>query len=186
MRSLLDREQHRLDALRSPARAGPARTSMLDQRAAEVAALRDRAGRMPATTGSTAADERPAAHAGPAARALPGGDAGARVRDRAARRRPRACAPRPTSRRATTLRVRLAERRADGDGRVTHHDRDDEAELRAGPHRAGRVVEQLEAGGSTLEESLALWERGEKLADVCQRWLDGARARLDAARPTRA
>lgn len=44
------------------------------------------------------------------------------------------------------------------------------------------VVEKLEAGGSTLEESLALWERGETLATVCQRWLDGARARLDAAR----
>ena len=44
------------------------------------------------------------------------------------------------------------------------------------------VVEKLEAGGTTLEESLALWERGEKLADTCQRWLDGARARLDAAR----
>ena len=46
------------------------------------------------------------------------------------------------------------------------------------------VVEKLEAGGSTLEESLALWERGEALAAVCQRWLDGARARLDSARPT--
>jgi exodeoxyribonuclease VII small subunit len=44
------------------------------------------------------------------------------------------------------------------------------------------VVERLEAGGTTLEESLALWERGERLADVCQRWLDGARARLDRAR----
>jgi exodeoxyribonuclease VII small subunit len=44
------------------------------------------------------------------------------------------------------------------------------------------VVEKLEAGGSTLEESLALWERGETLAAVCQRWLDGARTRLDAAR----
>ena len=47
------------------------------------------------------------------------------------------------------------------------------------------VVEKLEAGGTTLEESLALWERGEKLADTCQRWLDGARARLDAARQER-
>jgi exodeoxyribonuclease VII small subunit len=45
------------------------------------------------------------------------------------------------------------------------------------------VVEKLEAGGSTLEESLALWERGEHLAAVCQQWLDGARARLDAVRP---
>jgi exodeoxyribonuclease VII small subunit len=43
------------------------------------------------------------------------------------------------------------------------------------------VVRALEAGGTTLEESLALWERGEKLATLCQEWLDGARARLDAA-----
>jgi len=43
------------------------------------------------------------------------------------------------------------------------------------------VVRRLEAGGATLEESLALWERGEALAKVCQGWLDGARARLDAA-----
>ena len=47
------------------------------------------------------------------------------------------------------------------------------------------VVERLEAGGSSLEESLALWERGEQLADICQRWLDGARARIDAARAAR-
>jgi exodeoxyribonuclease VII small subunit len=43
------------------------------------------------------------------------------------------------------------------------------------------VVRRLEAGGASLEDSLALWERGEQLARVCQRWLDGARARLDAA-----
>ncbi|NHC45778.1 exodeoxyribonuclease VII small subunit [Motilibacter aurantiacus] len=43
------------------------------------------------------------------------------------------------------------------------------------------VVRRLEAGGTTLEEALALWERGERLAAVCQEWLDGARRRLDAA-----
>ncbi|HEX5588156.1 MAG TPA: exodeoxyribonuclease VII small subunit [Acidimicrobiia bacterium] len=43
------------------------------------------------------------------------------------------------------------------------------------------VVRALEAGGTTLEESLALWERGEKLAAICQEWLDGARRRLDTA-----
>ncbi|MEV5887613.1 exodeoxyribonuclease VII small subunit [Streptomyces sp. NPDC052020] len=43
------------------------------------------------------------------------------------------------------------------------------------------VVRRLEAGGTTLEESLALWERGEELAKICRRRLDGARARLDAA-----
>ncbi|MET7425291.1 exodeoxyribonuclease VII small subunit [Dactylosporangium sp. NPDC005555] len=42
------------------------------------------------------------------------------------------------------------------------------------------VVEKLESGGAALEESLALWERGEQLALICQRWLDTARARLTA------
>jgi exodeoxyribonuclease VII small subunit len=41
------------------------------------------------------------------------------------------------------------------------------------------VVRRLEAGGATLEESLALWERGEELAKLCRNWLEGARARLD-------
>lgn len=45
------------------------------------------------------------------------------------------------------------------------------------------VVRRLEAGGVTLEESLALWERGEVLARICQEWLDGAKARLEAAAP---
>ncbi|MGI5214233.1 exodeoxyribonuclease VII small subunit [Plantactinospora sp. CA-290183] len=47
------------------------------------------------------------------------------------------------------------------------------------------VVERLEAGGTSLEESLALWERGERLAEICQGWLDGARERIDAARQVR-
>ncbi|MFD2079298.1 exodeoxyribonuclease VII small subunit [Actinopolymorpha cephalotaxi] len=47
------------------------------------------------------------------------------------------------------------------------------------------VVRQLEAGGTTLEESLRLWERGEELAAICQGWLDGARARLEAARASK-
>jgi exodeoxyribonuclease VII small subunit len=44
------------------------------------------------------------------------------------------------------------------------------------------VVRRLEAGNSTLEEALSLWERGEALAKVCQDWLDGARARIEAAK----
>ena len=44
------------------------------------------------------------------------------------------------------------------------------------------VVARLEAGGTTLEDSLALWERGEALAALCQGWLVDARTRLDAAR----
>ena len=45
-----------------------------------------------------------------------------------------------------------------------------------------RVVGELEQGSATLEQSLALWERGEALAARCEEWLIGARARLDAAR----
>ena len=45
-----------------------------------------------------------------------------------------------------------------------------------------RVVNELEQGSSTLEQSLALWERGEALAGRCEEWLLGAKARLDAAR----
>jgi exodeoxyribonuclease VII small subunit len=43
------------------------------------------------------------------------------------------------------------------------------------------VVRKLESGGQTLEQSLALWERGEELADICQHWLDSASSRLDTA-----
>jgi exodeoxyribonuclease VII small subunit len=45
-----------------------------------------------------------------------------------------------------------------------------------------RVVTELEQGAPTLEESLALWERGEALANRCEQWLRGAKQRLDAAR----
>lgn len=44
------------------------------------------------------------------------------------------------------------------------------------------VVETLESGGISLEESMALWERGEALAARCQSWLDAAKAKLDAVR----
>ncbi len=47
-----------------------------------------------------------------------------------------------------------------------------------------QVVNSLETGGATLEQSLLLWERGEVLAGICQEWLDGARAKLDSIRPT--
>jgi exodeoxyribonuclease VII small subunit len=47
------------------------------------------------------------------------------------------------------------------------------------------VVKKLEAGGLSLEQSLELWERGEKLAGICGEWLDGARARLTAAMAAR-
>lgn len=43
------------------------------------------------------------------------------------------------------------------------------------------IVQKLETGGGSLEESLTLWERGEVLAGICQQWLNGARERLAAA-----
>ena len=43
------------------------------------------------------------------------------------------------------------------------------------------IVAKLEAGGQSLEDSLALWERGEQLADICQHWLDNASERLEQA-----
>lgn len=47
------------------------------------------------------------------------------------------------------------------------------------------AVRRLEAGGLTLEESLKVWERGERLAAICMEWLEGARARLAAAMAAR-
>ena len=54
------------------------------------------------------------------------------------------------------------------------------------PYEAARaelveVVAKLESGGVPLAESMALWERGEELARICQTWLDGARERLESA-----
>ncbi len=47
------------------------------------------------------------------------------------------------------------------------------------------VVAALEQGGISLEESIALWERGEALAARCDEWLIGAKARLEAAKKNR-
>lgn len=48
-----------------------------------------------------------------------------------------------------------------------------------------QVVTALESGGLSLEESLALWQRGEQAADVCMTWLDAARTRLEQAAPAK-
>jgi exodeoxyribonuclease VII small subunit len=42
------------------------------------------------------------------------------------------------------------------------------------------IVRRLESGGGPLEESLRLWERGERLAARCEQWLTGAQERMDA------
>jgi exodeoxyribonuclease VII small subunit len=74
---------------------------------------------------------------------------------------------------ATGDRQSGAARAADGEGARLPYEqaRDQLTEL----------VKRLEAGGLTLEQSLALWERGERLATICEEWLEGARARLAAA-----
>lgn len=46
----------------------------------------------------------------------------------------------------------------------------------------GEVVRKLESGGVPLAESMALWQRGEQLATLCQKYLDDARAQVEKAR----
>ena len=48
------------------------------------------------------------------------------------------------------------------------------------------IVRALEAGTQSLEESLALWERGEALAAHCTSWLDGAQRQISEAGPAAA
>lgn len=43
------------------------------------------------------------------------------------------------------------------------------------------IVSTLEAGSGTLDESMALWERGEALAKRCEALLDGAQQAIKAA-----
>ncbi len=49
----------------------------------------------------------------------------------------------------------------------------------------GEVVQKLEAGGTTLEESMTLWQRGERIADLCEKLLEGAQQKLDKALASR-
>ena len=58
-------------------------------------------------------------------------------------------------------------------------DQPEELSYEAAREELVETVRRLEAGGTTLEESLELWERGEQLATICQQWLDGVRKRLD-------
>ena len=77
---------------------------------------------------------------------------------------------------ATTDRVERRDRRRYRAGRLPEALSYEQAR-----DKLAAVVKRLEAGGLTLEQSLELWERGERLAAVCAEWLDGARARLAAA-----
>ena len=177
----LERERTLLATLRArPALADPG--SLITHRADEVDALRERARRTTVHRLDRAADE--IAHHRARARALSplatlqrgyavlqGADghvAHLRRRRRDGRRRLRA------GRRRTRARAGHRQpRRSMADEKIPYEQAREELV---------EVVRRLEAGGTTLEESLALWERGEQLATICQEWLDGARARLDAAR----
>ena len=46
------------------------------------------------------------------------------------------------------------------------------------------IVTQLEDKDLPLDDMVTLWEQGEKLAAVCEERLAGARARLEALRPS--
>lgn len=57
----------------------------------------------------------------------------------------------------------------------------DELSFEQARDELAQIVIQLEQGGASLEESLALWERGEALAAICQTWLTKAKEQLDQA-----
>jgi exodeoxyribonuclease VII small subunit len=59
-----------------------------------------------------------------------------------------------------------------------------ELDYESARERLAEVVAALEEGGLSLEDSLALWERGEELAKLCERHLAGAQRRVDAALAT--
>lgn len=71
--------------------------------------------------------------------------------------------------------------RAADDGADPTADSDTDLSYEAARAQLQEVLRALESGGQPLEESLALWRRGEDLADICQRWLDDASARLAQA-----
>ena len=197
----LRREQHRLDAIRSrPAVARP--TTLLDEQTARVDELL-RAGSPVPRAPSRPRAPRGHRPAGPSAVPVTVADARTRLRRRADRRRHRRHVDRPAvprlrggtpggrrpRRSPYALHHPCPARRPHRSRRgvlMTVPSADDPGTTPEVPYEHAReelaeVVSRLEAGGTTLEESLTLWERGEELAAICQQWLDGARARLERA-----
>ena len=186
----LAREQAGLDALRSRPVLGDPR-SLLDERAAEVQrASRPRSPypRPPAGPGA----RRHRAPPGPRPGAVTARDPGAGIRSAPGRRRTRrhlggrggpegrdqrAGGRWPRARHHDPHRAPRGETMADK--KPDQADQKDELSYEAAREELVETVRRLEAGGTTLEESLALWERGEQLATICQQWLDGVRKRLD-------
>ncbi len=56
----------------------------------------------------------------------------------------------------------------------------DEIDLEAALNDLEGIVSKLEEGGISLEESLALFERGMKLVSLCQGKLDSAEQRIES------
>ena len=63
-------------------------------------------------------------------------------------------------------------------------DKPEELSYEAAREELIEVVRKLESGGVPLAESMALWQRGEHLAALCQSHLDGAREQVAKARAT--
>ena len=183
----LAREQAGLDALRSRPVLGDPR-GLLDERAAEVHELRARARRTLDHRLDRAA-RRHRAPPGPRPGAVTAGHPGAGLRRAAGRRRPRRHlggrgGPEGRDQRAGGRRPRACHhdphRAPRGERWLTRTTApEEELSYEAAREELVETVRRLEAGGTTLEESLALWERGEQLATICQQWLDGVRKRLD-------
>ena len=164
--TLLDREQHRLDGAAVPALLARPEL-MIDAPAADVGPLRDRATR--SLTPVAPGGRRPAPHPGPAARAVPGGDAGARVRDRAARRRPRRTRGRRCQRsRRPPDPARRGRAGRDGDAEQQSHD--GRAELRRSPDRAGR------RSSSGWRRAAARWRSRSRCGNAASSWPTSASA----------
>ena len=186
----LAREQAGLDALRSrPVLGRPARPARrARRRGARAPRPRPPYPRPPARPGA----RRHRAPAGPGPGPVPAGDPGAGLRRAPGRRRPRrhlggrggpegrdqrAGGRRPRARHHDPHRAPRGERWLTRS--PTSPPKDEQLSYEAAREELVETVRRLEAGGTTLEESLALWERGEQLATVCQQWLDGVRKRLD-------
>jgi exodeoxyribonuclease VII small subunit len=67
----------------------------------------------------------------------------------------------------------------------------DELTFEAAQRELEQIVERLERGQASLDEAIALWERGEELYRICLGMLDAAEGRIeelarrtDAAKPS--
>lgn len=69
--------------------------------------------------------------------------------------------------------------RTDADGPITVEAGSEVLSFEQARDELVAVVEKLQQGQGTLEESLDLWERGERLAQICEQHLQKARLRIE-------